>query len=67
MGAELFTIDLIVVTPVFEDVWEAREAFELESQRIQVVSRDGLIKMKRSASRPQDLADIDAISKEPRT
>lgn len=28
-----------------------------------VVSRDGLIRMKQIASRPQDLADIDALSR----
>ena len=63
MGHELFTLDLIVVTPVFADVWESREAIEFESQRMHVVSRDGLIKMKQVASSPQDLADIDALSR----
>ena len=63
VGHELFTLDLIVVTPVFADVWESREAIEFESQRMHVVSRDGLIKMKQVASRPQDLADIDALSR----
>ena len=57
------TLDLIVVTPVFADVWESRETIEFESQRMHVVSRDGLIKMKQIASRPQDLADIDALSR----
>ncbi len=63
VGHELFTLDLILVTPVFADVWESREAIEFESQTMHVVSRDGLIKMKRIASRPQDLADIDALSR----
>ena len=63
VGHELFTLDLILVTPVFADVWETREDIELESQRIHVVSIEGLIKMKQLASRPQDLADIDALSK----
>ena len=31
------------------------------SQRMHVVSREGLIKMKKIASRPQDIADIDAL------
>ena len=38
MGYELFTLDLIVVTPIFADVWESREAIEFESQRMHVVS-----------------------------
>ena len=63
VGHELFTLDLIVVTPVFADVWESRETIEFESQRMHVVSRDELIKMKQIASRPQDLADIDALSR----
>ncbi len=62
VGHELFTLDLIIVTPVFADVWETREAIEFESQRMHVVSRDGLIRMKQIASRPQDLADISALS-----
>lgn len=63
VGHELFTLDLIVVTPIFADVWESREAIEFESQRMHVVSRNGLIRMKQIASRPQDLADIDALSR----
>ena len=63
VGHELFTLDLIVVTPVFADVWESPESIEFESQRMHVVSRDGLIKMKQVASSPQDLADIDALSR----
>lgn len=63
VGHELFTLDLIVVTPIFADVWESRQAIEFESQRMHVVSCDGLIKMKQIASRPQDLADIDALSR----
>lgn len=59
-------IDLLVsaeqlarVREVLAEVRETREVFELESQRIHVVSIDGLIRMKQVASRPQDLADID--------
>ena len=62
-GRELMTLDLLVVTPVFQEVWETRESFEIDSKQIKVVSKEGLIKMKRIAGRLQDLADIEALER----
>ena len=36
---------------------------EVDSRPIKIVSRDGLIKMKRIAGRLQDLADIEALER----
>lgn len=55
---ELFTLDFMLVTPVFEDVWEDREVFEWQERQIQVVSISGLSKMKKLAGRDQDLLDL---------
>lgn len=55
---EVLLLDLLLVTPFVEDVWETREAVDFLSSQIFVVSREGLIKMKTLAGRPQDLADI---------
>jgi len=58
VGENLLTLDLLVVTPVFERVWEQRETFLFEDRRLQVVSAEGLAMMKRIAGRDQDLLDL---------
>ncbi len=55
---ELVTVDFLLVTEAFEDVWETREDVDSQFGNISVVSRDGLIKMKLLAGREQDLLDI---------
>jgi hypothetical protein len=62
-GAELVTLDLLLVTPILEEVWSDREVIDLEGQSLRLVSRAGLIKMKQLAGRPQDLADIEALNR----
>ena len=62
-GRELLTLDLLVVTPVFQEIWMTRESIEIGSKPIKIVSKDGLIKMKRIAGRLQDLADIEALER----
>jgi hypothetical protein len=47
-----------------EDVWETREEIDFLGEKLSVVSRDGLIKMKRLAGRPQDVADIEGLQNE---
>lgn len=54
----LITVDFILVTEKIEDVWEDREHLDWESGSAWVVSRRGLIKMKTTAGRDQDLLDI---------
>jgi len=57
-GSEHMTLDLVLVSPFLEDVWEGREEHLVEGTTLCVVSREGLAKMKRAAGRPQDLADL---------
>jgi hypothetical protein len=64
VGEDVISLDLLLVTPHVEDVWETRETIEFMGQSLFVVSRSGLIKMKRQAGRPQDLADIDRLENE---
>ena len=54
----LITVDFILVTEKIEDVWDDREHLDWESGSAWVVSRRGLIKMKTTAGRDQDLLDI---------
>lgn len=63
-GEEMLTVDLLLVTPVLQDVWESREVFEWEGRRVTVVSLAGLAKMKRMAGRHQDLADLENLGVE---
>lgn len=55
---EVLSLDLLLVTPHVQDVWETREKIDFLGSQLSVVSQKGLIKMKTLAGRPQDLADI---------
>lgn len=61
-GEDLLTLDLMLVTPLLEDVWRNRKTLTIEGRNVQVVSLEGLEKMKRLAGRPQDLADLDRLA-----
>jgi hypothetical protein len=63
-GRKTFTLDLLIVTPFLEDVWENRERFILFEHSVWVVSKEGLAKMKRAAGRSQDLTDIKELGLE---
>ncbi len=54
-------LDLLVVTVRTEHVWASRETLDWAGQTIAVVSREGLIALKRLRSSAQDLADIAAL------
>lgn len=54
----LITIDFILVTEAMADVWADRQLVDWESGRAWVVSREGLIKMKKLAGRDIDIVDI---------
>jgi hypothetical protein len=59
------TLDLLLVDDPNDTIWMGREAVRWRGREVVVVSRAGLIEMKRRANRPQDLADIDHLSSEP--
>ncbi|MDP6110966.1 MAG: hypothetical protein QGF00_11910 [Planctomycetota bacterium] len=54
----LLMLDLVLVFPMLEDVWEDREQREWEGRKLKIVSPSGLVKMKLLAGRIQDLADL---------
>lgn len=58
---EHLTIALLVVSPVFAEVWAQRERIEWSGLTMGIVSKEGLATMKRLAGRKQDLADLDAL------
>lgn len=57
-SGEVMTLDLLLVTPAIKEVWEGREEIEWERGRLAVVSREGLIKLKRLRNSGQDRDDI---------
>ncbi len=64
IGDVVLCVDFLLVLSDIEDVWGDRERVPFAGGSISVVSRDGLIKLKRRAGRPQDHADIYRIENE---
>lgn len=64
VGEDVLSLDLLLVTPHVEDIWETKEQIDFLDRKLTVVSRDGLIRMKALAGRPQDLADIQRLENE---
>jgi hypothetical protein len=60
-GPDVMTLDLLLAGPALEDVFDSRVRVAWSGVTLQVVSLDGLIKMKRLAGRHQDLADIEKL------
>ncbi len=58
---ELITLDLILVTDIYKDVWEGRKTVKWNQGEYSVVSRRGLMKMKEISGRPKDLIDLDYL------
>jgi hypothetical protein len=55
---DLLSLDLLVVTPELEPMWETREQIAWAHGTVPVVSRAGLVAMKRLRGSGQDLDDI---------
>ncbi len=60
-GPTMTTLDLMLVTPILNEVWNERETVRAYNTEIKVVSKVALIKMKELAGRYQDLADIESL------
>jgi hypothetical protein len=58
---EVLPLDFLLVTPYVEDVWDTRISFAWEGKSLTIVSREGLLKMKKLAGRHKDLIDIDRM------
>lgn len=63
-GSEDFlSLDLLLVTPDLEEVWQSRQVLDWEGGRLQVVSREGLIALKALRNSGQDQDDIARLRK----
>lgn len=59
--AEHLVLDLLIVTPIQQVNWDSRVTMDLLGRRLVVVSREGLVRMKRGTGRTQDLADVEKL------
>jgi predicted nucleotidyltransferase len=58
------SVDLFVRHPIpFEDLWSRAVSMDLGGVEVKICSIDDLIALKRSAGRPQDLADIEQLAR----
>lgn len=57
-GSDVLPIDLIIATPLFDQVWKQRQIVDWNGRRVQIVSREGLRFMKQLANRDQDRLDL---------
>lgn len=60
-GDQHLALDLVIVTETQQHNWDTRQTLDLGDRRIVVVSREGLIRMKRDTGRIQDQADIEKL------
>lgn len=65
IGSDLITVDLLLVEPLFGEVWRGREQHQLPGRTVTVISRAGLARMKRAAGRPRDLDDLQQLGIDP--
>jgi hypothetical protein len=61
IGQELLPLDLLLVGPSIQSVWDSRGWVELEGRRIPFVSRAGLKRLKEISGRRQDLLDLEKL------
>lgn len=61
VGDKLIPLDLMLVSPVLEEIWNSRISGLIGDVECTVVSAEGLIQMKEIAARKQDLADIETL------
>lgn len=57
----VLSLDMLLVTPQIQEVWDSRVRADWEGGKLSVVSRDGLIALKKLGGRPQDFADISTL------
>lgn len=60
-AGDLLTVDFLLVTPQVREIWDSRMESDWEGGKLSVVSRAGLIALKKLSGRPQDVVDIDSL------
>lgn len=60
-GANVITLDLLLVGSAHDETWEDRVRVDWRGRHLWLVSKKGLMRMKQVAGRPQDLLDIEML------
>jgi hypothetical protein len=55
-------LDVLWLDPSLQAIWDDRQRLPWKEGTLSVVSRDGLITLKLTAGRPQDLVDIQSLT-----
>ena len=55
------TTDLLEVSESYRPAWEGRQVVEWRGRQLSLVSKAGLVAMKRLSTRAKDLADVEAL------
>src|SRR5688572_3925298 len=58
VSKKLYTLDFLLVTDELREIWSARQGIAWEEGVTWVVSRAGLIELKKISGRDQDIVDI---------
>jgi hypothetical protein len=61
VGASHLAVDLLEVSPSYAGAWDGRQAVQWKGQPLSVVSRAGLIEMKRLSTRLKDQSDLERL------
>lgn len=61
VGHDLLSLDLLLVGPDIQAVWDSRGTAAFNGRKISVVSREGLKRLKLIAGRKQDLLDLEQL------
>ena len=64
VSGHVLSLDLLLVTPAIQRIWTSRVEADWEDGTLSVVSRAGLIELKRLRGSPQDIADIVALQED---
>ncbi len=63
-GGDLLSMDFLLVTPEIRSIWKSRKEVGWEEDKLWVISREGLIRLKSLRGNAQDLDDIQKLKEE---
>lgn len=68
MGVAPIRVDILMGIPggIFEQAWQDRNEIDFDGLQVPFISKQDLTKIKQASGRPQDLIDIDLLSKSDR-
>jgi hypothetical protein len=64
VSGHVLSLDMLLVTSAIQKIWNSRVEADWEDGSLSIVSREGLIELKRLRASPQDIADIVALEED---